>query len=73
MTLVGFIIMLWEGGWECFHNFWRFMPPPLGPARCESTKKLDGTVAIVTGSNSGIGKETTLQLVKRGAKVSKRY
>lgn len=31
---------------------------------------LQGKVAIVTGANRGIGKETALQLSKAGAKVS---
>lgn len=38
-------------------------------ARYKSNKKLDGKVAIVTGSDSGIGFETALDLAKRGARV----
>ena len=35
-----------------------------------SNRHLEGKVAIVTGANRGIGKETALELSKAGAKVS---
>ncbi|XP_043465388.1 retinol dehydrogenase 13-like [Leptopilina heterotoma] len=36
---------------------------------CKSDKRLDEQVIIVTGANTGIGKETALDFARRGAKV----
>lgn len=42
----------------------------LGRRYYEGSERIDGQVVVITGANSGIGKETAYQLAKRGGKVS---
>jgi len=36
---------------------------------CQSRERIDGKVVIVTGANTGIGKETAMDLVQRGLRL----
>lgn len=37
--------------------------------RCHSRVKMEGKTVLITGANGGIGKETTIDIARRGARI----
>ncbi|XP_064122215.1 retinol dehydrogenase 12-like isoform X2 [Macrobrachium nipponense] len=71
-TLVGVVDYLRGNELSCMLTHWalivlvrRFMVGGI----CTSGKRVDGKTVVITGCNVGIGKETALELSRRGAKI----
>lgn len=57
---------------ELGRNIFRFLPF-VGPKKFTGKQRCDNKVIIITGGNSGIGKEAAREFAMRGAKVSQNY
>lgn len=58
---------------ELWRNVFRFLPF-VGPKKFTGKQRCDNKVIIIiTGGNSGVGKEAAREFAKRGAKVSQNY
>ena len=63
MNLIIILRMIFEVIYDLTTNYFNWR------RRCNSERRLDGQVVVITGANTGIGKGTAYQMTLRGAKV----